>query len=38
MNHDYTVFENIEGTLFDAGEEGYWSAEHTKLYIQEVIQ
>ena len=32
---DYTVWEDRE-TLFEAGADGRWSEDHTKLYIEEV--
>lgn len=31
----YIIWENRE-TLFEAGESGRWSEDHTKLYIEEV--
>lgn len=33
--HEYTVYADTE-VDFDAGEEGYYSMEHTRLYIQYV--
>ena len=33
--HGYTVYDACE-TDFDAGEDGYYSQNHTNLYIQEV--
>ena len=33
--HSFEIFEDID-TLFGAGEAGYWSTNHTKLYIQAV--
>lgn len=33
--HGYEIYEDVE-TLFDAGENGYYAASHTRLYIQEV--
>ena len=33
--YGYTV-ETEDATTFDAGEEGYWSSNHTTLYIQGV--
>ena len=34
--HEYEIFEDTD-VMFDAGETGYWAAEHTKLYIQGVV-
>ena len=33
--NDFTIYDNCE-TVFDAGEEGYYSKNHTNLYIQMV--
>lgn len=33
--YGYTI-ETEDSTTFDAGEEGYWSRNHTTLYIQGV--
>ena len=33
--HDWTIFED-NGVDFDAGVEGYYSTEHSRVYIQRV--
>ena len=33
--YDYTIYDDCE-TVFDAGKEGYYVADHTNLYIQMV--
>lgn len=35
VENDYEIYED-EDTIFDAGEEGYYVSNHTKLYIQKV--
>lgn len=35
VENEYEIYED-EDTIFDAGEEGYYVSNHTKLYIQMV--
>lgn len=36
-DNGWTVYEHDESNLvFDAGKEGYYDAEHTRLYVQSV--
>lgn len=36
VENDYEIYENSD-VEFDAGEDGYYNAEHVRLYIQEVM-